>query len=151
MFTLWYSVLSYKEYRNKQSKKESNTSAKPKDAPLPPKKAEQSRIPVIEPPKSPVPPPKSPSPIPPPAVPSPPPKPASPLPPKPLEPPAKPPRSPSPHPIKPDAFEDIEYEEEDSEAEEDEEDSVIDSNARQTANSVNDFLNKEINTGLNQR
>jgi hypothetical protein len=60
-----------------------------------------------------------------------------------LDPPAKPPRSPSPHPLRTEAFEDIEYEEEDSE--EEDEDSVVDSAPPKPGpNSVNDFINVEI-------
>ncbi|CAH1377782.1 unnamed protein product [Tenebrio molitor] len=133
MFTLWYSVLSWKEYReiilDKVSQKLTPCTT-PKPAPPPPP-------PKVEPSRPPQPAPK-------PAPPPPPPK--APLPPK-LDPPAKPPRSPSPHPLRTEAFEDIEYEEEDSE--EEDEDSVVDSappkpGPKPGPNSVNDFINVEI-------
>lgn len=100
---------------------------------VPPKKQEPSRIPVVEPPK-----PSLPKPVPPP------PPTKAPLPPK-LDPPAKPPRSPSPHPLRVDAFEDIEYEEDESE---EDDDSVIHflPERKPAANTVNDFINVEIDT-----
>lgn len=155
MFTLWYTVLTYKEYRDSVWEKLSTKKPPPPKetaivCPLPPKKNEPpSRIPVVEPPKpsrtpSPQVPPSPPSPQPQVRPQAPPQKPPSPqIPPSPpvpapvvpnnppqkLDPPPKPPRSPSPHPIKAEILDDdIEYEEEESEEEsepEEEEDSVL--------------------------
>lgn len=145
--------------------------------PLPPKKQEPSRIPMVEPSKSRTPSPQPPKttpvptnskPFPPVTSPTPPVVPTSTIrkdPPTPttpparsLEPPPKPPRSPSPHPIRAEAFEEVdidedEDDEEDEEGEEgsdveDEENSVISASPRRApvANSVNDFINQEINS-----
>ncbi|KAJ8950403.1 hypothetical protein NQ314_007943 [Rhamnusium bicolor] len=124
---------------------------------LPTKRPDISKIPIVEPPKSP----RTPSPQPrrpiSPMTPESPMNPlahstpisGSPVTAKPLEPPAKPPRSPSPHPIRTEAFEDIEYEEdeESSGVEEDDENSVISSSVprgAQLSNSV-EFLTQEAN------
>ncbi|XP_044256680.1 arginine kinase isoform X1 [Tribolium madens] len=143
MFTLWYSVLSWKEYRevilDKVSQKLSPSCPKTKPSqptpPPPPPPVEPPKPPRAEPPK---PPQSVPKPIPPPSPPK-----AS-LPPK-LDPPAKPPRSPSPHPLRTEAFEDIEYE--DEESDEEDEDSVVDSvpPPKPAAKNVNDFINVEKN------
>lgn len=173
MFTLWYTVLSYKEYRDSiWGKLSCKKPTQPKETaivcPLPPKKNEPaSRIPVVEPPKapSPQPPPslpsqpqvkpqlspqKPPSPQPTPAPPvQPKPKTETPNPPQKLDPPPKPPRSPSPHPIRAEAFDDIEYEEEEEEeseesSEPEEEDSVLATPQRKpVAKSVNEFIDRE--------
>ncbi|KAJ8918727.1 hypothetical protein NQ315_015047 [Exocentrus adspersus] len=163
MFALWYAALTYKEYKDvileKLPKKPATT---PKETavvcPLPPKKPESSKIPIVEPPK----PPRTPSPLPPLSSAS---TPEYPLSPqatstpitrspeqKPLEPPAKPPRSPSPHPIKAEVLDDIEYEDEEEEEEDEgseaeEENSVVSSPPPRTAqlsNTVNEFINQEI-------
>ncbi|XP_018573132.1 neurofilament medium polypeptide-like [Anoplophora glabripennis] len=166
MFALWYAALTYKEYKDVLwekilPKKRTSTPAKETAVvcPLPPKRSEPSKIPIVEPPKSP----RTPSPVPSnlstpeyplsPQATSTPIK-RSPENPKPLEPPAKPPRSPSPHPIKSETLDDIEYEDEDeeeeeeaSDVEEDDENSVISSSPRraQLSNTVNEFINQEVN------
>ncbi|KAJ8955393.1 hypothetical protein NQ318_003491 [Aromia moschata] len=167
MFALWYGVLTYREYRCYLGKiffKEASDSCCEGDSrgvPLAAEKTRTLQIPLVEPPK----PPRTPSPIPPrspsPRTPdssfSPPqasstPIKGSPDTTKPLDPPPKPPRAPSPHPIRAEAFEDIEYEEEEEEEEssdvEDDENSVISSSSPRRApisNSVNEFINQEIN------
>ncbi|ERL86144.1 hypothetical protein D910_03557 [Dendroctonus ponderosae] len=125
MFTLWYTVLSYKEYRI------------PVVEPQPPK---PSRTPS---PLIPVQPP-SPQPQPKPQLPATPPTPPAPAAAK-MEPPSKPPRSPSPHPIRAEAFDDIDYEDESDESSEpEEEDSVLATPQRKpVAKSVNDFIDRE--------
>ncbi|XP_066259065.1 uncharacterized protein [Euwallacea similis] len=167
MFALWYSVLSYKEYRNSIWEKLSyKKSPGPKETavvcPLPSKKNDPtSRIPIVEPPK----PSRTPSPQIPATPPTPQPqvrppplaqkpsaismsKPRTPElpPPQKIEPPPKPPRSPSPHPIRAEVFDDIEYEEESEESSdpEEEENSVLATPQRKpVAKSVNDFIDRE--------
>ncbi|XP_076262395.1 uncharacterized protein LOC143197670 [Rhynchophorus ferrugineus] len=179
MFTLWYSILTYKEYREViWDKLGSKKAAQPKETaivcPLPPKKNEPA--PVIEPTKpttpvspkistslpsppiKPATPPVSQSPVPstpvspkvPPSFPSPQIKPVTPPVLQKLDPPPKPPRSPSPHPIRAEAFDNVDDDDDDEESEEssepEEEDSVLATPPKKPiAKSVNDFINKEKN------
>ncbi|KAL3289403.1 hypothetical protein HHI36_022830 [Cryptolaemus montrouzieri] len=167
MFSLWYTLLSWREYKEavsaeKLAPKQHNEAGRTGNVDTPPisqlPKVEPSRIPIAEitnksafpvgPKFIPQSPPKS--------IPSPQnsniktssPEPIRPFPKSSLDPPPKPPRSPSPHPMKSETFDDIEFESEESDEEEDEENSVIDStsfNQKPVASNVKEFLSGEIN------
>ncbi|KAK9890008.1 hypothetical protein WA026_008819 [Henosepilachna vigintioctopunctata] len=163
MFSLWYTFLAWRDYNKVTSSKvvaePENEQISNGDSKIPPEvptvKPEPSRIPLIDnthkttsvpklipqnPTKS-IPSPQSTNT----KIPSP--EPIRPIQKTGLEPPLKPPRSPSPHPMRSEAFDDIEFDSEESE-EEDEENSVIDStvfNQNMKASNVKDFLAGEIN------